>query len=358
LRKHGGMSLFPDATAQDRLPVSLITGFLGSGKTTLLNHLLRHPAMANTAIVINEFGDVALDQHFIERSDGEIVVMANGCLCCTVQGDLEGVVGQLYGKRDRGEVPSFDRLVIETTGLADPAPIMQLLLAKPLIVDHFALDAVIATVDALHGARQLREHREAVNQAALADRIVVTKTDLADAGIVAALEHEIAAINPGADIFRFPQADFSPSRLFDAALIDRQRRIRDLDAWLGIDDAAHPHDHLHDIDTFSLVLSEPVAWRPFAAWLTRIKIRHGDHLLRVKGIVSIAGEDGKIAIHGVHHIFHPPTRLPRRQDDDRASRIVFITKEQVRAAIEAEWCAHAPDLPPLAATVFSGVSST
>ena len=315
------------------IPVAIVTGFLGSGKTTLISRILRDPAFARTAVIVNEFGEIGLDHELIASSDETLLALTTGCLCCAVRSDLVATLLDLQHRREAGEI-AYDRVLIETSGLADPAPIMQLLLAKPLVVDHFALDAVIATVDALHGARQLREHREAVNQAALADRIIVTKTDLADAGIVAALEHEIAAINPGADIFRFPQADFSPSRLFDAALIDRQRRIRDLDAWLGVDDAAHPHNHLHDIDTFSLVIDEPVAWRPFAAWLTRIKIRHGDYLLRVKGIVSIAGEDGKIAIHGVHHIFHPPTRLPRRQDDDRASRIVFITKGQVRAAIE------------------------
>jgi len=323
------MSLFPEADARPRLPVALVTGFLGSGKTTLINRLLRHPAMANTAIVVNEFGEVALDQHFIERSDGEVVVMANGCLCCTVQGDLEGVVGSLYGRRG-GDLPAFDRLVIETTGLADPAPIMQLLLSKPVIAENFALDSVVATVDAIHGLRQLREHDEAVKQAALADRLVVTKTDLA--GDADALTRQLAGMNPGAILFRLPQDEVGPAQLFGVA-------PRDPAAWLG--PVADTHAHLHGIDNFALVAERPLAWRALSQFLTRVKITHGERLLRVKGIVSIAGEDAKIALHGVHHIFHPPTRLPRRADDDGTSRIVFITRGDVRAAIESDWQALA-----------------
>jgi G3E family GTPase len=317
------MSLFPEAAAGQRLPVALITGFLGSGKTSLINRLLRHPAMANTAIVINEFGDIALDQHFIEKSDGEVVVMANGCLCCTVQGDLEGVVGRLYGRRG-SDLPAFDRLVIETTGLADPAPIMQLILSKPIIAENFALDAVITTVDAVHGLRQLDEHDEAVKQAALADRIVVTKTDLADADAV--MPH-LAGMNPGATLFRLPQDEIAPAQLFGASR-------RGPASWLGSTDT---HGHLHGIDTFALTADQPFAWREFSRFLTRIKIKHAEQLLRVKGIVSIEGEDAKIAIHGVHHVFHPPAKLPRTIDDSGTTRIVLIVRGDVRGAIEAEW---------------------
>jgi G3E family GTPase len=336
------MSLFPDATARRRLPVSLITGFLGSGKTTLVNHLLRHPEMANTAIVVNEFGEIALDQHFIERSDGEVVVLANGCLCCTVQGDLEGVVGSLYGRRGTGAIPAFDRLLIETTGLADPAPIMQVLLSAPLVADNFALDAVIATVDAVHGPRQLREHDEAVKQAAIADRIVVTKTDLATGSAVEALARRLADMNRSAPVFRLPQGDVGPAQLFGSALVDRHGAVRDRAAWLGdhhVD--AGGHGHLHDIDSFAVLGDRPLDWRGFSRWLTRIKIRHADRLLRVKGILSIAGEDAKVAIHGVHHVFHPPVRLPRRAGDDETSRIVFITRGPVRGEIESDWRAFA-----------------
>lgn len=318
--------MFEAADARPHLPVSLVTGFLGSGKTTLLNRLLRDPAMANTAVVINEFGDVALDRLFIERSDGEVVVMANGCLCCTVQGDLEGVIGTLFARRGAGDLPRFDRLLIETTGLADPAPILQLILGKPTIAENFALDAVIATVDALHGERQLDEHPEAVKQAALADRIVITKTDLADRDAADRLAARLAAINPLARQFRAPGDQPAPADLFGAGHGQK---------WLGGEVAAHAH--LHEVDTFSLAADRPLPWHEFRRWLGRIAIREGERLLRVKGIVAIAGEESMIAIHGVHHVFHPPERLPHASAKGAQSRLVFITRGDIRGGIEQEW---------------------
>ncbi|HUZ74596.1 MAG TPA: GTP-binding protein [Stellaceae bacterium] len=327
-------SLFPSPPATPRLPVSLVTGFLGSGKTTLLNRLLRHPAMARTAVLVNEFGEIPLDQRFIEAGDGEVVVMANGCLCCSVADDLEGIVGRLFGQRDQG-VLGFDRLVIETTGLADPAPIMQLLLNSPLIADAIALDAVIATVDAVHGRRQLDEHQEAVKQAALADRLVITKTDLAGQGAAAALDRILAALNPDATRLDL-QDEPPPALLFGAGLARGDGSLRDPASWLGraLDDHAA---HLHDIAAETLVIDGPLEWRRFSRWLTRIKVRHAEHLLRVKGILHLAGEDAPVAIHGVHHVFHPPVKLPPRADDDARSRLVFITRGLARGAIAADW---------------------
>jgi G3E family GTPase len=311
------MSYFLPPDSGARLPVSLLTGFLGSGKTTLLNRLLQHPDMAKSAIVINEFGDVALDQLFVERTDGEVTVLANGCLCCDVQGDLEGVVGSLFGKRSRGDVPAFDRMLIETSGLADPGPIMQMLLNQPLVVDNFRLDAVVTTVDAIHGARQLREHPEAVKQVALADRLVVTKTDLVKPDD--SLMKVLARVNANAPLLRAREG-IAPADLFGAD-----------HTGADLQDAAH--DHLHDIDTFSLVIDEPVEWRAFSAWLNRLKVEHADQLLRVKGIVHVAGEADPIAIHGVHHVFHPPMRVPRRAGMDARSRIVFITRGLAREEV-------------------------
>jgi G3E family GTPase len=318
------MSHFLPPDPGTRLPVSLLTGFLGSGKTALLNRLLRLPAMARTAILINEFGDVALDQLFVESSDGEVSVLPNGCLCCDVRDDLEGAIGTLFGRRDRGGSPAFDRMLIETTGLADPAPIMQMLLNQPLIVENFRLDAVVTTVDALHGARQLREHPEAVNQVALADRLVVTKTDLADDAAVSELVAGVRQINAAAPVRHVPREAVSPLDLFG-----RNDRHIPLPAAV--------HQHLHGIETFSLTCEQPVDWRAFSNWLTALKTRHADQLLRVKGVLYVADEPDPVAINGVHHVFHPPMRLARADLSLPQSTIVFITRGLSRQDVEPGW---------------------
>jgi G3E family GTPase len=318
------MSYFLPPDSGTRLPVSLITGFLGSGKTALLNRLLRFPEMARTAILINEFGDVALDQLFVEASDGEVAVLPNGCLCCDVRGDLEGAIGTLFGRRGRGDDPAFDRMLIETTGLADPAPIMQMLLNQPLIVENFRLDSVVTTVDTVHANRQLREHPEAVNQVVLADRLVVTKTDLADDAQLDGVVGALRQINAMAPVMYVPRSEVTPVDLFGADHVHASPH-------------APIHDHLHGIDTFSLTCEQPVAWRAFADWLTTLKTRYADQLLRVKGILHVAGEDDPVAVHGVHHVFHPPIRLRQREPLGRQSRIVFITRDLPRETVEAGW---------------------
>ncbi len=333
-----GLFLSPDAAG--RLPVSLITGFLGSGKTTLVNALLRHPEMAGTAVVINEFGAIPLDQHFVEKSDGEVVVMANGCLCCTLQGDLEGVVGTLFARSAEGTVPEFRRLVVETTGLADPAPIMQLLMASPLLGRSVRLDTVVATIDAQHGAATLDAEEVAVKQAALADRLVVTKTDLAPPADIDRLRARLAALNPGAGIVAAVQGEIAPARLFGAGLADAG--VRDPRAWLGpvaapTHDAQAHHAHGSDIDAFCLTAAPALDWRALQGFLTRLRVGAAERLLRVKGLVGVAGEDGPVAIHGVHHVFHPPVRLAIWPDADRTTRIVVIGRGLDRARIEADW---------------------
>jgi G3E family GTPase len=323
------MGLFLSPDEEGRFPVSLITGFLGSGKTTLLNRLLRYPAMAGTAVVINEFGEVALDQLFVEKTDGEVVVMANGCLCCSLNGDLEGIVGTLFEKRAAGTVPEFERLVVETTGLADPAPIMQLLINSPLLGRSFRLDAAVATVDAVHGMHALDEHEEAVKQAAIADRLVITKCDLADP---VPFEARLRAINPSAAIHRAVMGEIDPALLFGAG----DAALKDPVGWLG--PIAHLHHHGRDaIEAFCLRANTPLDWREFQSLLTRIKVREADHLLRVKGIVAVAGEAGPVVIHGVHHVFHPPVGLARWPDADHTTRIVVIARGLDRARLEKEW---------------------
>ncbi len=351
------MSLFERDKSADRLPVSLITGFLGSGKTTVLNHLLRHPDMADSAVVINEFGEIALDHLLVAAVEGEVAVMASGCVCCTVRSDLEETLRTLLVRRDRGEVPAFSRVLVETTGLADPAPIVQLFLNNPLLSHFLRLDAIVTTVDAVNGARQLDEHEEAVKQAALADRLLLTKTDLAETGAYEGLRERLRRLNPGAAILCVSHGDIAPNQLFGAALFDPARKTPDVRRWLQEEAyAGHAHDHPHDhegegthghhdhesrhdarIRAFCLTFAEPLDWNAVSLWLAGLRMLRGQDLLRVKGILNLTGEAAPVAIHGVHHVFHPPVALDRWPDEDRRSRIVFITRDIDRAALEASW---------------------
>ncbi len=333
-----------------RLPVALLTGFLGSGKTTLLNRLLHDPAMSATAVVINEFGDVALDQHFVETSDGEIVVMANGCLCCSVQDDIEGVIGRLFARRGNGAVPAFERMVIETSGLADPAPIMQMLLNQPLVIDNFRLDSVVTMVDAVHGARQIAENEEAFKQVALADRLVLTKTDLSPAADVERLEQLLARLNPSAMRLRALQGDLPASQLFGAAHLDtaaateRWLTLQEAQGGVPADDAgagkgAHGgHAHTQGVVCCTLQHSDALAWPALNRWLREFRIRHGERLLRVKGIVELEGEAAPVALHGVHHVFHPPLPLPHLVGKGlQGARLVVIARDLGEDEIQASW---------------------
>ena len=324
--------------SDDRLPVALITGFLGSGKTTLLNHLLRDPAMSATAVVINEFGDVPLDQLFIEETDGEVVVMANGCLCCSVQDDIEGVMGRLFVRRDKGALPAFERMVIETSGLADPAPIMQMLLNQPLIMDNFRLDTVVTLVDAVHGERQIADNEEAFKQAVLADRLILTKTDLANPEAIARLRQTLARLNPAAAIMAAVNGDLPPAMLFGATAIDS---VSAANRWVALEHSSEHHvSHAHTRNVAGCSLSFPgtLRWRELNGWLTALRIRHGDRLLRVKGIVELEGEPAPMALHGVHHVFHPPLPLPHLSGKGlHGARLVVITRDLGDQEIAASW---------------------
>jgi G3E family GTPase len=345
------MKLFDSDKSATRLPVCVITGFLGSGKTTLLGNLLRHPDMSDSAVIINEWGDVSLDHLLVERLDGEVAVMASGCVCCTLRSDLESTLRGLLVRRDKGEVPPFRRVFLETTGLADPAPIMQMLLNNPLLSHFLRLDAVVTTVDAVNAQRQLGEHAAAVKQVAIADRLLLTKTDLADATSAAALELRLARLNPGATIFAVSHGDVAPDQLVGAALFDPARKTPDVQAWLRAErheqpdhDHAHAHGHVeadqpHDaaIRSFCLTFDDPLPWRPFSEWLNMLRQDRGEDLLRVKGILHLREEELPVAIHGVHHVFHPPVQLSAWPDADRRSRIVFITRGLGRAEVEGTW---------------------
>ncbi len=337
------MSLFDRDRSAERLPVSLITGFLGSGKTTLLNRLLKHADMAGSLVIVNEFGEIGLDHLLFERVDGETVLMSSGCVCCTVRSDLEETLRDIARKSAKGQMPPFDRLLVETTGLADPAPIVQLLLNNPMTAHDYRLDAVITTVDAVNGSKQLDEHQEAVKQAALADRLLLTKADLADAGALTVLKLRLGMINPSAELIPAAHGDVAPGRLFGAALFDPARKSSDARRWLRaetIEGAPHAHDpnvHGDGIRSFCITHDEPLDWQAVHDWLAALRREKGGDLLRVKGILNLEGEAAPVAIHGVHHVFHPPVQLDGWTDGDRRSRIVFIVRDIDRALVEESW---------------------
>jgi G3E family GTPase len=304
--------------------VVLLTGYLGSGKTTLLARLLAHPDMGETAVIVNELGEAAFDHHLLRRVDERTVVLGNGCVCCTLRGDLADELRDLLSRRDRGEIPGFARVVIETTGLADPAPILYTLLADPVAKHHFELERVVTTVDAQHGLRG----EESLKQAAVADRLVVTKTDLADP---AAVEAELRRLNPGADILEAALGDLAPGDLFDGA----ERDPRDV-----VYDETPAHDH--EVRALCLTLDGEVDWTAFGIWLTMLLQARGADVLRVKGLLNV-GAEGPLLINGVQHVIHPPEHLPSWPDEDRRSRIVFIgrgfTREELERSLSAFNCA-------------------
>jgi len=299
------------------LPVSVVTGFLGSGKTTLLSRLLRDPALARTAVIVNEFGEVGLDHLLLESSDEEIVLLEGGCLCCKVRGDLVRTAGDLLARRARGEA-AFDRIVVETTGLADPAPILQALMTDREIAGALRLESVIATVDCAAGDATLDAHPESVKQAALADRIVLTKSDLADPA--SGLAERVRRINPSAPQLVALHGAVDASLLFDGSPYDRP----------VYSNQTHAND---GITTFCLRRSEPLHAVTLSLFLQLIAEHCGAKLLRLKGLVSVAESPGRPAlIHGVQHVFHPPAWLDAWPDDDRSTRIVVIAQ-----GLDAGW---------------------
>ncbi|BBK43360.1 ATP-binding protein [Allostella vacuolata] len=336
------MSLFDRDKSAGRIPVSIVTGFLGSGKTTLLNRLLRRDAMADSAVVVNELGEIALDHRLVEAVAGEVVVLASGCICCAVRSDVETTLRDLLARREAGTIPAFARVLVETTGLADPAPLVQLLLANPLVLHSFRLDAVVATVDAVHGAMQLGRHAESVKQVAIADRLVVTKADLAPQGAVAVLHRRLRALNPAAPILEAAAGEVDPDALFGAGLYDPDRRIPDVVRWLSAEahGAALPR-HDRAIASVSLTHDAPLDWTKLSGWLAALRAGRGPDLLRVKGVLDIAGEAAPVAVHGVHHVFHPPTLLAGWPDGPRRSAMVLIGRDLDAAELEAGWRATA-----------------
>lgn len=335
----------PDPGSDSRIPVTILTGFLGSGKTTVLNRLLRQPSLAGAAVIVNEFGAVGLDHLLIEASDEQFTLLDNGCVCCTVRGDLIATLKELDRKSQTGETPLLSRVIIETTGLADPAPILHTLMAETEIAARFRIGGVVTTVDAVNGAATLVHHADAAKQVAVADRLLITKTDLlagdALADLRLRLEHlaptveQIIALNGEVDL------DLLASLPSDAAADVTRIAARLEAATHGHHDCGsdcHDHDHHHDahhgIQSFSFVIDRPVEWSAFARWLDYVAALKGEDLLRFKGLVHVSDEPERpLVLHGVQHVFHPPARLERWPSADHRTRLVFIVRNIERETI-------------------------
>lgn len=328
-----------------RLPINILTGFLGSGKTTLLRHILQHPAFADTAVLINEFGAVGLDHLLVGALDEAPVLMQNGCICCSIRGDLSRAVRDLHARRQRGEVPPFRRVVVETTGLADPTPILATITSDLVVRRHFRPGNIVATLDGLHAERGLEEHDEVAWQAGIADRLIITKTDLAAAGQVARLRRKLRGLNPAAPVSEAVLGAVDPDFLIGQDVHASGTRMAEALRWVE-QAAASPRDgrgaafrHHGAITSFCLRLDGNLDWNIFGLWFSMLVHRHGTKLLRVKGILDVEGSETPVAIHAVQHVIHTPEHLPGWPDAERGSRIVFITQglqeERVERSFQA-----------------------
>lgn len=312
------------------IPVSVVTGFLGAGKTTLINRLVKRPEMSRVAVIVNELGEIGIDNELVQVSSEQMMLLNSGCLCCVLRGDLEETLRTLFVQRRNGEVIDFDRVVIETTGLADPAPVVQTLITDAQLIEHYRLDCVATLVDAVNAPGQLAQFPEAVKQVALADRLVVTKADLAEPKQLAELGARLAAINPGAPVQTAVNGEIELSFLVDVGLRRQRAAPEDIERWMGAghDSGHEEHAQRHDaaIRSFVLRFEQPFSWDAFTQCLEVLTALRGPDLLRVKGLVNVEGRSGPMVVQGVQHLFHPPLELAAWPGADRTTRLVFITR--------------------------------
>ncbi|NBB48284.1 GTP-binding protein [Rhizobium sp. CRIBSB] len=341
---------------QTRIPVSILTGFLGAGKSTLLNRLLKDPAMKDAAVIINEFGEVGIDHLLVESSNDAVVELSDGCLCCTVRGELVDTLAELIDGMQTGRIKPLSRIVIETTGLADPAPVMQSVMGHPAVAQHFDLDGVVTVVDAVNGLSTIDAYPEAYKQVAVADRLILTKKTLADEATISALTQRLRSLNPRAPITDGDAEDAGSAAMLVNGLYDPASKIADVDRWLKDEMAAddhhhhdnhhghdhhhgHGHDHHHhahdvnrhgaSIRSYSILHDEPIDPMAINMFIDLLRSTHGEKLLRMKAIVALTDRPDKpLVLHGVQSIFHPPVRLPAwPEGSDRKTRLVLITKD-------------------------------
>jgi G3E family GTPase len=345
------------------IPVSVITGFLGAGKTTLLNFLLKDPMLADAAVIINEFGEIGIDHLLVENSSDNVIEMSSGCLCCTIRGDLIDTMRDLLARRDRGDLRAFDRIIIETTGLADPAPVLHTVMSEPELLSRCRLEGVITVVDGANGSSTLDEHAEAVKQVAVADRIVLTKLDLLSGregeDRMFAIIARLRKLNPAARLLATHRNEATARHLFNTGLYDPQTKSPDVKNWLRAEayETGHRHrhhrgDHHHDVSRHddrirSFTFADERAISPVGLdmFLGLVQSFHGANMLRMKGIVKVSDDPSKpVVLHGVQHVFHPPVRLPHWPDGDERTRLVFIVRDIERPLIEGLFTAFTDEV--------------
>jgi len=328
----------------ERIPVNVLTGFLGSGKTSLLNRLLRDSAFANCAVLINEFGSIGIDHHLVDRVDGDIVLLQSGCVCCTIRGDLAASMRELYGRRETGLVPAFERLVVETTGLADPIPVVSTIMNDRVLQHHFRSGNVITTVDALNGERNLDEHSECLKQAAIADRLVITKLDLAPNAKVQLLLDRLLMVNPMAALVR-NDSSLDAQMLLGDDVFQPETKTQEVQRWMqsvknkqffSVPVAPSVDPNLHgDTQALAIELDYAIDWTVFGVWLSLLLHTHGERILRVKGLLNVSGSDTPVVIHGVQQMVYPPSHLDQWPDANRHSQLVFIVRGLDPSVVES-----------------------
>lgn len=339
---HGG-------NVKQSIPVSIITGFLGSGKTTLLNRLLQHESFKNSLVIVNEFGEVGIDHLLVSTPAEKMLLLSNGCLCCEVMGDLVKTLAEVAQKRASGEIPMFDRVLVETTGLADPVPIIHTVVTEPELSQLFSLDLVVGVVDAVHAVDQLTVQNEARQQIAVSDVLLLSKMDLVSPEVLDEVHMAVKSINAGAELIPVLHGEVDPDLLFASRRAQSQSRLQlpEVERWIRSHTRAVPligrgmrsSAHAGDVRTFTLLHDAPISPAGLTTWFSMLAGFKGPHLLRLKGIVNVEGDP--YVVHAVQTIFHEPQQLDEWPSDDQRTRIVFIVRGLDREAIAKTFAAFA-----------------